>query len=122
MRQEESAIAYLGYRWNSLMAGLSYDLTTSNSVSGPGAFELTLTYIPKAKPKKEKKPVAKTTPAPVKKPLEKKVAEIKPPVNIQKPVTAPAVQPKPEVVQKPSTEVKPVQPAAVKPAPSFFTG
>ena len=55
MRKKESAIIYGGYQWNSLMVGASYDMNIANSVSGPGAFELTLTYVPRARVKTEKK-------------------------------------------------------------------
>ena len=54
IRKNESAIIYGGYQWNSVAVGASYDMTTSKSISGPGAFELTMTYIPKARIKKDK--------------------------------------------------------------------
>ncbi len=66
IRNKDAAIAYAGYQWNSLMVGITYDASLSKATTGPGAFELSLTYIPKAKPKKEKKPVAEKTEAPKK--------------------------------------------------------
>lgn len=47
-RQQDAWIAYGGYQWNSLMVGISYDLGTSQIKKG-NAFELTLTYIPRAR-------------------------------------------------------------------------
>ncbi len=58
IRNKESAMVYAGYQWNSMMVGISYDITTSGAVAGPGAFEISLTYIPKAKVKKDKKEAA----------------------------------------------------------------
>ncbi|MEP7263832.1 MAG: PorP/SprF family type IX secretion system membrane protein, partial [Bacteroidota bacterium] len=60
IRNKESVIAYAGYQWNSLKVGISYDANISGAVAGPGAFEISLTYIPKAKIKKDKKPVENT--------------------------------------------------------------
>ncbi len=70
-RKDDAVSAYVGYQMNSFMVGVSYDVNVSGLTGGPGAFELTLTYIPKAKvkskptPKKEKeekdtKPSSKT--------------------------------------------------------------
>ncbi len=69
-RMQEAWILYAGYQWNSLMVGMSYDIGTSQINNG-NSFELSLTYIPKAKEKRvasvnrskdqpEKLPPAKT--------------------------------------------------------------
>ena len=52
-RNKDAAAIYAGYQWNNFMLGMSYDVNLSGVTGGPGAFELTLTYIPKAKEKKE---------------------------------------------------------------------
>ena len=52
-RNKDAAALYAGYQWNNFMLGMSYDVNLSGVTGGPGAFELTLTYIPKAKEKKE---------------------------------------------------------------------
>ena len=62
-RNKDAIALYAGYQWNSFMAGMSYDVNISGATGGPGAFELSLTYIPKAKVKKEEaKKKSKTTP------------------------------------------------------------
>lgn len=64
-RSSDAMIAYAGYQVNQLFIGTSYDINTSGlkEVShGTGGFELTLSYIPKAKktkPVEPKKPVVK---------------------------------------------------------------
>lgn len=107
VRNKESIIAYAGYQWNSLMIGISYDAGISDAVSGPAAYELSLTYIPKAREKKEKK--HKETPAATaKKPAPKK-PEAK--ATTEKKTTTPAKQEtKPAASSaKPNTkETKPV--------------
>ncbi len=50
-RSSDAVAVYTGYQWNSLLMGVSYDVNTSGLTGGPGALELTLTYIPKAKQK-----------------------------------------------------------------------
>jgi type IX secretion system PorP/SprF family membrane protein len=61
-RNKDAIALYAGYQWNSFMAGMSYDVNISGATGGPGAFELSLTYIPKAKVKKEEaKKKSKTT-------------------------------------------------------------
>ncbi len=55
-RNRDAGALYAGYQRNSFMFGVSYDVNISGLTGGPGAFELTLTYIPKAKIKKEAKP------------------------------------------------------------------
>jgi type IX secretion system PorP/SprF family membrane protein len=55
-RHKDAVALYAGYQWNSLAAGISYDVNVSGVTGGPGAFELTLTYIPKAKEKKTEAP------------------------------------------------------------------
>lgn len=57
-RKKDAVSAYVGYQWNSYMLGASYDVNISGLSGGQGAFEITLTYIPKAKikaPPKSKK-------------------------------------------------------------------
>ena len=83
IRKNEAAIIYGGYQWNSIMVGASYDMNISKSVSGPGAFELSLTYIPvakeKAKEKKKKERITTEKPENIKK-------EAKPPLVVEKKV------------------------------------
>lgn len=57
-RNNDAWIAYGGYQWNSLMIGMSYDIGTSQVRHG-NSFEISLTYIPKAKVKREAAPVRK---------------------------------------------------------------
>jgi type IX secretion system PorP/SprF family membrane protein len=54
-RNKDAVAIYAGYQWNSFLMGASYDVNISGLTKGPGAFELTLTYIPKAKIKKKPK-------------------------------------------------------------------
>jgi type IX secretion system PorP/SprF family membrane protein len=51
-RNKNAVTIYAGYQWNNFMTGISYDVNTSQLNGTRGAFELTLTYIPKAKEKK----------------------------------------------------------------------
>lgn len=96
-RHGDAMSLYGGYQWNNFLLGASYDVNISGLTRGPGAFELTLTYIPKAKIKKQpekkpSKPVAIKKPAPVKKPLtvtkpiESKKPEAKAPVKVAAPI------------------------------------
>ncbi len=71
-RQKDALAVYVGYQWTSFMMGVSYDVNTSGLTGGPGAFELTVTYIPKAKEKKDPKTKTKT---PVEKSSSKKAAD-----------------------------------------------
>ena len=55
-RMNDAVIAYAGYQMNLLFVGMSYDVNTSElSKSGKGnnAFEISLTYSPRSKRKKE---------------------------------------------------------------------
>lgn len=61
IRNKESAIVYTGYQWNSLALGLSYDASLANHIGGPGAFELSLSYVPKTRTKHKKQKKEKTT-------------------------------------------------------------
>jgi len=57
-RMNDAVIAYAGYQMNLLFVGMSYDINTSElSTSGKGtnAFEISLTYSPRPKKKKEPK-------------------------------------------------------------------
>lgn len=59
-RMNDAVIAYAGYQMNLLFVGMSYDINTSElSTSGKGtnAFEISLTYSPRPKKKKEPKTV-----------------------------------------------------------------
>lgn len=66
-RSKDAISLHAGYQWNSFLLGASYDVNISGLTSGQGAFELTLTYIPRAvvkkpevkKDKKEKEPKKK---------------------------------------------------------------
>jgi len=46
-----------GYELNSLLFGMSYDVNISGLTGGPGAFELTLTWIPKEKSKRKQEEI-----------------------------------------------------------------
>ncbi len=92
-RKGDAMALYGGYQWNNFLLGASYDVNISGLTKGPGAFELTLTYIPKAKIKKQpeknpSKPVAVKKPAPTKKlatvsnPTEVKKVEAKAPSKV----------------------------------------
>jgi type IX secretion system PorP/SprF family membrane protein len=70
-RNKDAVTIYAGYQWNNFMTGISYDVSTSQLNGTRGAFELTLTYIPKSKLKKS---------APSK-PKEDTKAEKKPPLS-----------------------------------------
>ncbi len=119
-RNKDAVALYAGYQWNSFMMGISYDANISGLTGGPGAFELTLTYIPKAKVKKapEKKKENDKKKAPE---VKKKAPAAKIPVSDNKPkVAVPVVTPAPK--EKPVT-VKPAAPevkndAKVKAVPS----
>lgn len=126
-RNNDALALYAGYQWNSFMAGMSYDINVSGSTGGSGAFELTLTYIPKAKAKKEEAKKKPKTPVKVEKEGEEKDKPAKPPVTESKatPVKTPVPKATPEkktaatvTPKKPATTVKPgtAKPAATKPA------
>jgi len=54
-RFRDAFVAYAGYQVSNFFLGLSYDINTSRlseSSGGQGGFELSLTYVPKAKSKK----------------------------------------------------------------------
>lgn len=134
-RNKDAVALYAGYQWNSFMAGMSYDVNISGATGGPGAFELSLTYIPKAKVKKEETKKKSKSPTKVERDGKDKDAKAKPPVTEnkakvaatpvpkspapKKTVTAPAdkkpAAPKTTVVQKPGT-TKPGTTAASRPA------
>ncbi len=55
-RMNDAVIAYAGYQMNLLFVGMSYDINTSelsSSGKGTNAFEISLTYSPRPKKKKE---------------------------------------------------------------------
>jgi type IX secretion system PorP/SprF family membrane protein len=125
IRNKDAAIAYAGYQWNSLMIGVSYDANISHSVSGPGAFELSLTYIPKAKIKKEKKvtekPATEKKPAATKKPAAPSANKKSETTPSPKDSSEKAVSVKPEkpVDNKSQPKVKePAKPATEKAKPA----
>jgi type IX secretion system PorP/SprF family membrane protein len=110
-RKGDAMALYGGYQWNNFLLGASYDVNISGLTKGPGAFELTLTYIPKAKIKKQpekkpakvpavKKPVAAKKPSVTTKPIEAKKQEVKAPVKVN-------ASDKNAVVTKPEAPVKP---------------
>ena len=110
-RKGDAMALYGGYQWNNFLLGASYDVNISGLTKGPGAFELTLTYIPKAKIKKQpekkptkvptvKKPVATKKPSATSKPIEVKKQEVKSPAKVN-------ANDKNAVVTKPEAPVKP---------------
>lgn len=143
-RNNDAIAIYTGYQWNSFMAGISYDINISGATGGPGAFEISLTYIPKARPKKEeekkkqkpakeakkddkksstasKVPVTSSNPTPVQsQPAETKKPDTgKPtgstPLPAAKPAGKPVTKPAPA---KPATPPAPAPKATTKPAPA----
>lgn len=63
LRNRDAIALYAGYQLNSFMMGMSYDVNVSGATGGPGAVEISLTYIPRARLKKEEaKKKSKTPP------------------------------------------------------------
>jgi type IX secretion system PorP/SprF family membrane protein len=60
-RANDALAIYTGYQLSNWMVGVSYDVNISGLTNGNGAFELTLTYQPKAKVKEPKKLSTKET-------------------------------------------------------------
>lgn len=60
-RSNDAFALYTGYQLSNWMVGVSYDINVSGLTNGNGAFELTLTYQPKAKVKEPKKLSTKET-------------------------------------------------------------
>jgi len=60
-RANDALAVYTGYQMLNWMVGVSYDVNISGLTNGSGAFELTLTYQPKAKVKEPKKLSEKET-------------------------------------------------------------
>jgi hypothetical protein len=60
-RANDALALYTGYQLSNWMVGVSYDINVSGLTNGNGAFELTLTYQPKAKVKEPKKLSTKET-------------------------------------------------------------
>lgn len=54
-RSNDALALYSGYQLSNWMVGVSYDININGLTNGNGAFELTLTYQPKAKVKEPKK-------------------------------------------------------------------
>ncbi len=123
-RNNDALALYAGYQWNSFMAGMSYDINISGATGGSGAFELTLTYIPKAKAKKEETKKKQKTPPKVEKEGRDKDKPLKPPVTESKTpaVKTPAPGATPEkktgTATTPKKPVTTVKPASAKPAPA----
>lgn len=126
-RNKDAAALYAGYQWNNFMLGMSYDVNLSGVTGGPGAFELTLTYIPKAKVKKEpaKKKEKEKKSAPKAKPSTTKAKSSVPTSGPKPSVTTSATPPKTQEKTVPaeksnSSSQKAVvtpKPSTVKPAP-----
>jgi outer membrane protein OmpA-like peptidoglycan-associated protein len=131
-RSNDALIIYAGYQVNQLFIGTSYDINMSSMKSasnGKGGFEITLSYIPKARkkskapePKKTQKTLAHKTPQKVEKAEKKNTAtqleqtvsipetlQVKP-VNpvFEKPVEKVKQEQAPVVVALPKEETKPV--------------
>jgi len=72
-RANDALAVYSGYQMSNWMVGVSYDVNISGLTNGNGAFELTLTYQPKAKVKEPKKLSVKENQKAVKDSLDKQV-------------------------------------------------
>lgn len=107
-RNKDAVALYAGYQWNSFMMGVSYDANISGLTGGPGAFELTLTYIPKAKVKKD--PEKKKDKEKKEAPAAKKKAPVS---NV--PVTSSKLKASAPAIATPTKE-KPVSVKSVPPA------
>lgn len=126
-RNKDAAALYAGYQLNNFMLGMSYDVNLSGVTGGPGAFELTLTYIPKAKEKKElaKKKEKEKKSAPKAKPSTTKAKSSVPTSGSKPSVTTSVAHPKtqektvPEKKSDSSAQktVVTTKPSTVKPAP-----
>lgn len=109
-RNKDAVAAYAGYQWNSFMLGVSYDVNVSGIGRNASAFELSLTYIPKAKEKKEEKKKQKSP-----KPAKETAKEEK---EIRKPhVSAPATPKSQPVTTAPAAKPVTVAPKPVTVAP-----
>jgi hypothetical protein len=87
-RSNDAVAIYTGYQLSNWMVGISYDVNVSGLTNGNGAFELTLTYQPKAKVKEPKKLVVKENQKAIKDSIAKQVmltAEVMAP-NEAKPI------------------------------------
>jgi len=71
-RSNDALAIYTGYQLSNWMVGVSYDINISGLTNGNGAFELTLTYQPKAKVKEPKKLSVKENQKAVKDSIDKK--------------------------------------------------
>lgn len=112
-RNKDALALYAGYQWYSLMLGMSYDVNVSGITGGPGAFELTMTYVPKAREKKKstKNPVAVKKPARTSTPVNAKNQELPATLNAKPAVkTAPA-----NVTTNPTAPIR--EPGSVKTSP-----
>jgi hypothetical protein len=72
-RSNDAVAIYTGYQLSNWMVGISYDVNVSGLTNGNGAFELTLTYQPKAKVKEPKKLVVKENQKAIKDSIAKQV-------------------------------------------------
>lgn len=94
LRNKDAVTVYAGYQWNNFMTGISYDVNVSQLNGTRGAFELTLTYIPKAKEKKSAPVKPKKEAKPAKKPPLSKDSSMSQQTSVPpsaKPKTVPAV-------------------------------
>ncbi|HKR07101.1 MAG TPA: PorP/SprF family type IX secretion system membrane protein [Bacteroidia bacterium] len=139
-RSNDALIVYAGYQVSQVFIGTSYDINMSGlkqASHGSGGFEITLSYIPKARkkskapePKKTQKTALHKTPQKVQK-AEKKISipQVEQTVSIPEKLEAVPINPvieKPIVREKPQEqtpvaavppkeEVKPVNPVVEKP-------
>lgn len=107
-RNKDAVAAYAGYQWNNFMLGMSYDVNFSGIGKNANAFELSLTYIPRAREKKEDKKKQNDT-RPSKEALPESIGARKPPVSApsipksQPVTTAPVAKPE-TIADKPGSE------------------
>ncbi len=99
-RYGDAMAIYGGYQWNNFLLGASYDVNISGITRGPGAFELTLTYIPKAKIKQE--PEKKS----IKKDAVKKHVPVKKNTVVTKPIETKQESIKATVKKSPLVNIK----------------
>lgn len=129
-RNQDAVILYTGYQVNSLFIGTSYDINISSlkqASSGKGGFELTLSYIPKAKNKSPELPKQILAQKPVKKEKIMKAPQT-PAVQIRQEIDLPeqinareTVKAEPAIIRevKPEGEVSAPENKAAPETPSF---
>ncbi len=112
-RMNDAVISYVGYQMNLLFVGMSYDINTSElSKSGKGnnAFEISLTYSPR--PRKKKEPEVKPSVEKPQRPEELGSMELitTPYVTVNIPATLPAPKQLAIVTPEVSKTPEPVKP------------